>query len=279
VHWRQLRECGISQAKISRWLADGYLHLVHPRVYAVGHTAASREAELVAAVLYAGPGAMLSHETAAWWWGLTDRPPRAIHVSTPRRCRSLRGRGPAAVRVHARRDLDRVWYRRLPITNIPQTLLDFASIASYRRVRYALAEAEYHELLDLEAIEEVVGRGRPGSDVLIQAVANHQPQLAHTRSEFERRFIELCEWGRLPVPEFNVPLVGLTVDALWREQRVVVELDGRRGHGTAAQIARDRERDLRLRAAGYAVLRYTWGQVAGRRALIVADVRRALGIP
>jgi very-short-patch-repair endonuclease len=172
-----------------------------------------------------------------------------------------------------------VWYRRLPITNVPQTLLDFASIASYRRVRYALAEAEYHELLDLEAIAEVVGRGRPGSDVLVQAVANHQPQLAHTRSEFERRFIELCEWGRLPVPEFNVPLVGLTVDALWREQRVVVELDGRRGHGTAAQIARDRERDLRLRAAGYAVLRYTWGQVTGRAALIVADVRRALGIP
>ncbi len=155
-------------------------------------------------------------------------------------------------------------------------MLDFARVAPYRRVRYALAEAEYHQLLDVEALERIRGRGRRGSEGLGRALAHHRPELAHTRSEFERRFIELCEWGGLPIPEFNVKLLGLTVDALWRRQRVVVELDGKAGHGTPAQMARDHERDLRLRAVGFVVLRYAWEQLTRRRGLVLADVRRAL---
>ena len=227
----------------------------------------------MAALLFAGPGAMLSHQTAAWWWQLTDRQPPVIHVSTPRYCRSTAG----GVRAHSRRQLERVWHRRLPVTTVAQTLLDFAATASFRRVRYALAESEYHRLLDSEALERVVGGRRPGSQTLRDALEHHRPELAYTRSEFERRFIELCEQGKLPMPKFNVKVLGITVDALWRRQRVVVELDGKRGHGTPAQIARDHERDLRLRAAGFTVLRYSWGQITRRQDLILADLRRALG--
>ncbi len=279
LHWQQLRDCDVSDPKIRRWVADGYLHVVYPRVYAVGHRAAGIEADLVSAVFYAGPGAMLSHETAAWWWKLTDREPEAIEVSTLRGCKSLPRGDHRAVRVHARRTLERVWHRRLPVTTVPQTLLDFASVASFRRVRYALAEADYHRLLRCDAVQDVLGRGRPGSERLARALANHRPELAYTRSEFERRFVELCESGGLPIPEFNVKVLGLTVDALWREQRVVIELDGKQGHGTPAQIARDHERDLRLRAMGFTVLRYAWGQIRRRPALVVADVARALGHP
>jgi very-short-patch-repair endonuclease len=279
IRWDQLISAGARKSQISRWVAEGYLHPIYPRVYAVGHTHGSVEADLVAAVFYAGPGAMLSHETAAWWWELTDREPALIEVSTPKRCASPHRRGARRrVRVHDRRRLDRVWHRRLPVTTVSQTLLDFASIASFGRVRYALAEADYHRLLDYGAVVKAPGRGRPGSDVLRRALDNHRPELAYTRSEFERRFLSLCEWGQLPIPKFNVRVLGYTVDALWRKERVIVELDGKRGHGTPAQIARDHERDLRLRAAGFTVLRYTWGQITYRRDLILADLRRALGL-
>lgn len=275
----QLISAGLDRNKITRWIDEGYLHRIHPCVYAVGHTATGTEAELVAALFYAGPGAMLSHDTAAWWWELTDLEPRSLEVSTPRTRTSLSPGGTRPVRVHARRRVQRVWRRRLPVTNVPQTLLDFASTASFRRVRHALAEADYQRLLDYEAVEEALGRGRAGSDQLRRAIDRHRPELAYTRSEFERRFIELCEWGRLPIPKFNVRVCGSTVDALWRKERVIIELDGKRGHGTPAQIARDHERDLRLRAAGFTVLRYTWGQIKRRRQMIVADLRRALGLP
>ncbi len=167
-------------------------------------------------------------------------------------------------------------HRSLPVTAIAQTVLDFASVASFRRVRHALAELDYRRALDLDAIEGVLGRGRPGCELLRRAIAEHRPEMAYTRSEFERRFLELCEAAGLPIPKFNASVCGFKVDALWREQRVVVELDGRGNHGTAAQIARDHERDLRLRAAGFTVLRYSWRQLTDRRELVLADLRRAL---
>ncbi len=91
---------------------------------------ASPEADLAAALLYAGPGAMLSHATAAWWLGLLDDRPRVIHVSTPRQCRSQPG-----IKVHPRRQTERVWHRKLPVTTLPQTLLDLAAQAPLRTVR------------------------------------------------------------------------------------------------------------------------------------------------
>jgi hypothetical protein len=68
----QLAALGIESVTITRWVSQGYLIPGHPRVYAVGHRAPSVEADLTAAVLYAGPGAMLSHATALWWYGLLE---------------------------------------------------------------------------------------------------------------------------------------------------------------------------------------------------------------
>src|ERR1700729_3307533 len=85
VSWAQLIALGVDDSAISRWATSGYLHQELPRVYAVGHRAPSVEADLTAAALYAGPGAMLSHATALWWHGLIDRRPWPIEVSTPRR--------------------------------------------------------------------------------------------------------------------------------------------------------------------------------------------------
>src|ERR1700732_5358867 len=90
ISWRQLRAL-VSSATIADWLRQGYLHRLLPRVYAVGHAGRSTEADLAAALLYAGPGAALSHATAAWWLGLADHQTSVIHVRTPRRCRSLPG--------------------------------------------------------------------------------------------------------------------------------------------------------------------------------------------
>jgi Transcriptional regulator, AbiEi antitoxin len=65
----QLAALGIDTAVVSRWLRDGYLYRIHSRVYAVAHRAGSVERDLAAALLYAGPGAMLSHATGVWWLG------------------------------------------------------------------------------------------------------------------------------------------------------------------------------------------------------------------
>ena len=269
---RQLQELGASRSRITRWSHSGYLRKVLPHVYAVGHVADSVEADLIASILYAGPGAMLSHASALWWHQLVEHRPTLIQLSTPRKCASLPG-----IKVYARRSLKRIHHRRLPTTTVSQALLDFARTAPVEKVVRALAEADYRRALDTPELHGLCGPGRVGSATLRQALRQHTPELARTKSELERAFRALCRRGGIP-HEVNHRVCGITVDAFWPDLGVVVELDGVQGHATPAQIARDRRRDLKLRAAGYIVLRYSYDQIVREPEAVLADVRAALAI-
>ncbi len=267
----QLRSADVSEPTIRRWVANGYLHPELPGVYGVGHNARCTESDLAAALLYAGHGAMLSHGTAAWWWGLVNYPPPLIHVSTPKRRRSIDG-----ICVHGRRRIERVERNGLPVTTVAQTLLDFASASKRDLLRFALANADYHGLLDIAEADGLCRRGAVGSTRLRAALAIHRPELARTRSEFERLLAALCETYSLPPPELKVYRHGWLVDAVWDEHRLVVELDGYEGHRTKAQLESDHQRDLELRARGYAILRYTWRQLTETPDAVALDIRRHL---
>jgi predicted transcriptional regulator of viral defense system len=129
VAWWQLTALDLDAKTIGRLVAGGYLAQVLPRVYAVGHGAPSIEADVWAAVLYTGPGARLSDATALWWHGLLDRRPWPLQVTTPRRCRSIKG-----IRVFGRRAHRRIMHEGLPTTTIEQAMLDFAAQAARRRL-------------------------------------------------------------------------------------------------------------------------------------------------
>jgi very-short-patch-repair endonuclease len=237
-----------------------------PGVYAVGRRAVPLEGRLAAGLLYAGPGVALSHGAAGWWWQLSEKAPAIIDLVTPHR-RPQRG-----LRLHYRPLLVRVFHGRLPVTPVPQTLLDLAASLTHRQLRRILAEADYRRLLDLTAVSAALGPGRPGSAALRRALNEHLPLLAKTATEIEQLFIALCERHGISLPDVNVPLCGFKVDALWREQRLVVELDGGPAHSTPAQMYRDRNRDLMLRAAGYRVMRYAWHQVVDQGERVAADL-------
>jgi very-short-patch-repair endonuclease len=181
--------------------------------------------------------------------------------------------------VHAAGRVERLMHRGLPVTPVARTLLDLAAMAPFDDVRKAVAEADFKRWLDLEALDAEMGRGHRGSAALRSALALHLPQHARTRSPLEDLFLDLCRRHRIPLPDVNVRVAGCEVDALWRERRVIVEVDGADGHATRGQMERDRQRDLALRAAGFSVHRYTWRQVTTRSKLVAADLRRALNLP
>lgn len=239
-------------------MRNGYATRVLPKVYAIGHDAPSRESDLWAAVLYAGPGAMLSHATAAHRQHMLTHSPQVIEVSTPReKVESITG----VVRVFCERRCARGAHDGIPVTPIPNTLLDLAATQDLRLVRRALAQLEFRGVLDVEAIEGVCGRGRAGSRALRRALATHQPKLAHANGALEEEFLMLCERWRLPLPRLNVRVHGILVDAHWPEHRLVVELDGRGNHSSPAQLRRDKHNDLVLRSHGLSVIRYDWSLV------------------
>jgi hypothetical protein len=173
VAWWQLREAGLGKATIPRWVEAGRLHRIYPGVYAVGHRKLRDEGSLAAALLYAGRGAALSHETAAWWLRITRTRPTQLAVSAPGHRSSIDG-----VRIHHPRHLERVWHRDLPVTPPARTLLDLAACVPRAELRRALAEAFYLRLATPGAVEAAFTRGHPGSAALREALAAHTPQLA-----------------------------------------------------------------------------------------------------
>ena len=271
IRYDQLRALGISEGTIGRWCDEGYLFWELPRVYAVGHPGRTPESDLAAAALYAGPGGELSHATTVWWLGLLKYPPKEIHVSTPRRVQNYKN-----IVVHGRRKLERILHKGLPITPPSQAILDFAATGTHELLRFVLANAEYQGLLDVDALNASIGQGVDGTRALRAAIRVHLPQLALTRSDIERLLLMLCERFGLPIPLVNTYIGDWLVDAVWPHAKVIVEVDGIRGHRTKAQIERDHQRDLELRALGYIVLRYTEAQIRDTPAAVAADIRRYL---
>ena len=124
---RQLRDAGLTDTKIARWVDESRLSRRHQTIYTVGHDAVSQRGELIIALFYAGAGAALSHMTGAWWWGALADAPRRIHVNATHSRRSTRG-----IKVHCPRSFERVVHKGLPVTPLPQTVLDCAAHLHFR---------------------------------------------------------------------------------------------------------------------------------------------------
>lgn len=88
--------------------------------------------------------------------------------------------------------------------------------------------------------------------------------------------LALCRRHRLPRPEVNVKVDRFEVDFLWREQQLVVEVDGWEAHRSRSAFEEDRARDARLAVLGYEVVRFTWRQVTHDGATVAKTIRALL---
>ena len=159
---------------------------------------------------------------------------------------------------------------------LPQALLTATQSLSESSLRLVLARAEFNRLLSLPSLHAALGEGRSGSTVLRVVLGTHLPQLARCASALERDFLLLCERFDLPLPEPNPRVGRYRPDMLWREERLIAELDGRDAHGTAAQIAADAKRQAELERRGYVVIRFSWAEVELRAETVAARVREHL---
>jgi hypothetical protein len=138
---RQLNRLGLSSSTIARWVADGRLVRLHRGVHAVGHAALTPDGHRMAAVLAAGPEAVLSHRSAAEMWGLLTWTGTYHEVTVAGRGSRARRRG---IRVHRCRlePEDRTVVRGIPVTTVPR----LARAIGRRGVRPLLALIERHGL-------------------------------------------------------------------------------------------------------------------------------------
>jgi very-short-patch-repair endonuclease len=171
------------------------------------------------------------------------------------------------VRVHRSRTLqpeDITHHHGIPVTTPARTLLDLADVLDDASLTRAVDEARLQRLLSLDDLATLLTRS-PG-----RATKRLRPHVEDarrpTRSAFEDAFLAFTERYGLPRPEVNERIAGYEVDMLWREQRVIVELDGWDYHDGRTAFERDREKDAALLAAGFPVVRITWGRLTEREA-------------
>ena len=269
---RQLERLGLSRATVAARAASGRLHRIHRGVYAVGHPVLARDGRWMAAVLAAGPGAALSHASAAALWEIRPNAATKIDVSVPRAGGRTKRPG---LRVHRQSHLARdelTAHHAIPVTTPARTLLDLASSLPRRALERALDQAEILELFDLRQLKRTVDahRGERGAGILAAVLEEHDAGTTLTRGELEERFLTLCERHDVERPRVNARIAGLEVDFLFAARGVVVEVDGYRFHRTRKAFERDRERDALLAAAGHRVLRFSYDQVTSRPESVAA---------
>jgi very-short-patch-repair endonuclease len=260
----QLVAIGLSEKAIDRRLASGRLHRLYPGVYAVGHMSVPREGRWLAAVLAGGADAVLSHRSAAALWGMRRYEGRPEITVRP----GQRGRRGVIARRSSLQPDEVTVERGVPATSAGRTLLDLGSVMNEHQLEKAIREAEYLRLFDLVELSRLLERHprRTGTAALRRAIRSASESRNRTRSELEDRFIDLLLKANLPTPELNgtLELDAMTIepDAIWRDRKLIVELDSWQAHGTRGAFERDRERDLALAATGWRCVRITWRRLA-----------------
>lgn len=255
----QLLDFGLGVAAIRHRLEAGRLHEVARGIYAVGRPELDQLGRWMAAVLSCGPGAVVSHESAAALWGIRHGERRGIEVSTT----SARRRRPGLV-VHRRRGLTRAdvtEHRGIPVTTPACTIVDLATRLPRDDLEALINTADKLDLIGPETLRAVlrrVGR-RPGAGATRRVL--HAREFTMTDSELERRLLPIAGRAGLDPPETGRWVNGFRVDFFWPRLGLVVETDGLRYHRTPAQQARDRLRDQAHTASGLVPLRFTRAQV------------------
>ena len=171
----------------------------------------------------------------------------------------------------------------IPVTTVPRTLLDLASVLPPDRLLNAINEAEQRGLGDPLSLPALIERHRGERGVAILREVLADAGYGVTDRELEERFAGFVERRRLPRPELQAWIrVGtdhFKADCLWRERRVIVELHSARYHSTTPKVTRDAGRDRRLALAGWLVIHVTWAQLHDRSEAdaLARDLRAVLG--
>jgi hypothetical protein len=260
------RIAGMSDGGIEWLVSSGRWQSPFPRVFVTFSGPIPHLTMEHAAILYAGDGAVLSHESAGCYWHLGSEA-RAIHVTVPY-ARVVEDR-PSLV-IHRSRtlreeDVHPVLAPRR--TRIERTVLDL--LAGKRSADEALglvADAVRDRATTADRLKAALDR-RPNTrwrKVILEALPDVG---AGAHSALEIRDAKLRRRHGLPMGKRQVGRLGdgtEYLDIVIEEWRLHVELDGRLGHDRGRERWRDMRRDNRSEVQQFRHLRYGWSDMVDR---------------
>ena len=238
----QLLALGLSGSAIGR--SGNLIPSAHQGVYAVGHAERTPIALAHAAVLACGPEAVLSHDSAAALWGLR-RWPATPEVSSPRK-RMRPGITTFRTTTLRRRDVTTNFGIR--VTTVVRTIIDIEPRLTDPQLIRAIQDARHARHLRPGTLADLLRRCRRARELI-------DPSQNPTRSKHEDDFVAWAERHGLPTPRTGVKVNGKEVDALFPQERVIVELDSVEFHDDPISFRTDRLRDRGSAAHGFVTVR------------------------
>lgn len=274
----QALKAGLSRRQIDHLLGTGMWLRLHRGVYATIESPSGWHQRAMAACLWAGPGAAVSHRSAGLLWKLPGIVSPLVEITTTR---SLRGPG---VVVHRSEPLTRDELARIagfPVTAVERTLLSLSAVVHPYRFEVALDDALRRGLTSLERLQldvEAPARGRAGAAVFRKSLESyrHSP----LESPLERRFLRMLRAAGLPEPEaqyeiHNAGRLVARVDFAYPGLLLAIEVDGYRWHSGKHHLDRDRDRRNDLTELRWRILHITHEAMSGPEPRAIELVWRA----
>jgi very-short-patch-repair endonuclease len=262
-----------------RLRAGGPWQRLLPGVYLVVTGTPTGDQRDIAALLYAGPGSVLTGAAALRLWGVRAPYTSTIDVLIPV-LKQRKSQG--FVRIHASTRMPEETFavgpRRLaPLARaVGDTARTLSKLADVRALVAAVVQQKKCTPGMLAA--ELENGPVQGSALLRIAVGD---VFAGTRSNPEADLKDLLVRAKLPMPEFNAQLfadqefIG-SPDAWWQHAGVAGEVDSSEYHLSPEDHERTLARDRRMRKYGINVLHFTPRQIRTEPAEVIATIKAAL---
>jgi hypothetical protein len=271
-----LLAAGLCPATVQRLRSRGHLEAIHDGIYLVADSVRSPLAREAAALLACAPDAYLSRLTAAHLWELPAPPPPDVQVTVMGRYRSsFPGVQVSFIRYMLPQEQREV--NGLNVTSPALTLLDLMGAYGRRVMATALNEARVQEIVTMEELDTTIRahRRRPGSRALRAYLERERgPQI--TRSEAERRALEVMQEHGIVPDESDFKIGPYRVDFYFRRERLAVEIDGYRYHATPKRFVDDRRRAAYLASRGIQVFPLVWEDITGDSANAMTNLNTTL---
>ena len=278
----QAFEAGLTTGAITRRVRSGRWERILPHVYGIMGVPSSNRRSAMAAALWAGDGAVVSHGTAGVLWGIEGvRGPRTeLWVPSPRHPhveQLVVHRGTRVDRA------DRTAIGPIPVTTPIRTLIDLAARLEDDRLLVAMESVFGQKLGTPERLSARLGAlrdsGRPGAGRLASLLERRGDDRP-LESTLESKVWLLLTRSGLPQParQHWVTTAGgrYRLDFAWPERKLALECDGWEHHGTRLAFGKDRERLSEMVATGWRVLVVTWDDGTRQPRRVVRWVEMAL---
>jgi hypothetical protein len=283
ITYDQALEAGLSPDMVRRLVEQRIWIRVARGIYRINGVKATWRGRMMAACLQAGDDALISHRSAAALWGLDGfGPPMVLDLTVPP------GRRPrvARARVHRRTVNRRAVRDSIPVTPIPETILDLCAVSRNRDVPLrALDDVRRRRLVSTAELqrcfEDHSGRGQAGT-VLYRQILERRLGKTPPGSVFSAQVLDLLIDAGVPEPEAEVWVTidgrRYRIDLAYPRVKIAIECLGKIGHLNEKAFEEDPVRSNDFALDGWLQLFVTYRRYEERPTGVVAEVETALAV-